>query len=213
MKTAQIQELPHFHETACESIFFVLPEQVFLVNPYCDSARLSQRYHPIARYGYPPPPQKGYLSGTCATSPQHTDPHGFLVWFSLKGTKTMWISVLWAGLQGRHVDHPCGGRQISPWPARKVTECCSCIPFLSKIIVLAQFKFCKNSKTISLQSKFLHLFSCKQGKTSGSNTTKKMFLWNLFCNMTKSITKISVPRNCFVIILARMVECQISPWV
>ena len=22
---------------------------------------------------------------------------------------------------GRHVDHPCGG-QISPWPARKVTE-------------------------------------------------------------------------------------------
>ena len=23
---------------------------------------------------------------------------------------------------GRHVDHPCGGGQISPWPARKVTE-------------------------------------------------------------------------------------------
>ena len=25
---------------------------------------------------------------------------------------------------GRHVDHPCGG-EISPWPARKVTELCN----------------------------------------------------------------------------------------
>ena len=37
--------------------------------------------------------------GDPQTSPQHADPHGFLVWFSLKGTKSMWIGVLWAGLR------------------------------------------------------------------------------------------------------------------
>ena len=26
------------------------------------------------------------------------------------------------------------------------------------------------------------MFSCKQGQTSGSNITKKMFWWNDFCN-------------------------------
>ena len=33
----------------------------------------------------------------------------------------MWIGVLWIGPAGRHVDRPCG-RQISPWPAGKVTD-------------------------------------------------------------------------------------------
>ena len=37
--------------------------------------------------------------GDPQTSPQHADPHGFLVWLSIKGTKSMWIGVLWAGLR------------------------------------------------------------------------------------------------------------------
>ena len=40
---------------------------------------------------------------------------------SLLARSYMWISMLWAGLRGRHMDHPCGG-QISPWPARKITD-------------------------------------------------------------------------------------------
>ena len=51
------------------------------------------------------------------------------------------------------------------------------------------------------------MFSCKEGHTSGSNITKKMFWWNSFCNnYTKIITKILVPRNSFIIISARMVH-------
>ena len=68
--------------------------------------------------------------------------------------------------------------------------------------------FVKNYKRITLQSKFLGLFSCKQGQTSGSNITKKMFWWNFFVIITKIITKIIVPRNYFVIISARMVVSQ-----
>ena len=37
--------------------------------------------------------------GDPQASPQHADPHGFLVWFYLKGPKSMWIGVLWAGLR------------------------------------------------------------------------------------------------------------------
>ena len=38
--------------------------------------------------------------GDPQTSPHFADPHGFLVWLSLfKGTKSMWIGVLWAGLR------------------------------------------------------------------------------------------------------------------
>ena len=59
----------------------------------------------------------------------------------------------------------------------------------SKIIVLAQFIFCKNYKTISFQSKFLRMFSCKQGQTSGSNITKNMFWWNSCCNNYKDYYK------------------------
>ena len=36
---------------------------------------------------------------TRRTSPEHADPHGFLVWFSLKRQESMWIGVLWAGLR------------------------------------------------------------------------------------------------------------------
>ena len=55
--------------------------------------------------------------------PAHNTPiHMDLVPFERKPyKKSMWIGVLWAGLAGRHVDHPCGW-QISPWPARNVTE-------------------------------------------------------------------------------------------
>ena len=63
--------------------------------------------------------------GDPQTSPQHADPHGFLAFLKKQYKKSMWIGVLWAGLRAAmwitHVDHPCGG-QISPWPARKVTE-------------------------------------------------------------------------------------------
>ena len=59
--------------------------------------------------------------GDPQTSPQHADPHGFLVWFSFKRHQIHvdWRIVGWSA--GCHVDHPCG-LQILPWPARKVTE-------------------------------------------------------------------------------------------
>ena len=63
------------------------------------------------------PPHMGDPHG----GPQ-TSPHG-LGAFS---KKTIWeIHVDWHVVgwsAGRHVDHPCGGGQISPWPARKVTD-------------------------------------------------------------------------------------------
>ena len=53
------------------------------------------------------------------------------------------------------------------------------------------------------QSKFLCMFSCEQGQTSGSNGSNiamKMFWWNYFCNKYyKIITKANVPNNRFVI--------------
>ena len=51
---------------------------------------------------------------------------------------------------------------------------------LFKNICFGAINLCKNYKTISLQSKFLRMFSRKQGQTNGSNTTKKMLWWNYF---------------------------------
>ena len=56
------------------------------------------------------------------SSPQHADPYG-LGAFSKTTIQEIHVDrrvVGWSA--GRHVDHPCAG-QISPWPARKVTEC------------------------------------------------------------------------------------------
>ena len=71
--------------------------------------------------------------------------------------------------------------------------------------------FCKNYKRITLQSKFLGLFSCKKGHTCGSNITKKILWLNYFCNNYKNITKENVSRNYFVIISARMVNINNPP--
>ena len=54
-------------------------------------------------------------------SPQQADPHGFLVWFSLKKPQVHVDRRVVGWSAGRHVDHPCGW-QISPSPARKVTD-------------------------------------------------------------------------------------------
>ena len=59
--------------------------------------------------------------GDPQTSPQHADRHGFGA-FLKKTRQEIHVDrrvVGWSA--GRHVDRPCG-RQISPWPARKVTE-------------------------------------------------------------------------------------------
>ena len=40
----------------------------------------------------------GDPNGKPQTSPQHADPHGFLV-FLKENQKSMWISMLWAGLR------------------------------------------------------------------------------------------------------------------
>ena len=45
-------------------------------------------------------------------------------------------------------------------------------------IVTNFIKFTKQS----LQIKFLGLFSCQKGHTSGSNIAKELFWWNYFCN-------------------------------
>ena len=66
-------------------------------------------------------PHMGDPHGDPQTSPQDADPHGFLG-FLKKTIQEIHVDrrvVGWSA--GRHVDRPCGG-QISPWPARKVTE-------------------------------------------------------------------------------------------
>ena len=66
-------------------------------------------------------PHMGDPHGDPQTSPQHADPHG-LGAFLEKTTQEIHVDrqvVGWSA--GRHVDHPCGGN-ISPWPARKVTD-------------------------------------------------------------------------------------------
>ena len=66
-------------------------------------------------------PHMGDPHGDPQTSPQHADPHGLLVWFSLKRHQVHVDQSVVGWSAGRRVDHPCGG-QISPWPARKITE-------------------------------------------------------------------------------------------
>ena len=52
--------------------------------------------------------------------------------------------------------------------------------------------FCKNYNRITIQSKFLGLFSCKKGHASGSNITKKISGQIIFVIITKIITKENV---------------------
>ena len=66
-------------------------------------------------------PHMGDPHGDPQTSPQHADPHGFFVWFSTKRHQVHLDRRVVGWSAGRHMDHPCGG-QISPWPARKVTD-------------------------------------------------------------------------------------------
>ena len=75
-------------------------------------------------------PHMGDPHGDPQTSPQHADPHGFLVWFSLKRGQLHVDVVGWSA--GRHVDHPCAG-QISPWPARKVPDKRKLRPFGKRV--------------------------------------------------------------------------------
>ena len=79
------------------------------------------------------------------TSPQHQDPHAFLVWFSLKRRQVHVDRRVVGWRAGCDVDHPCGG-QISPWPARKVTD--SLVVFNS---------FCSKSKENSIRANVLSL--------------------------------------------------------
>ena len=53
----------------------------------------------------------GDLHGDPQSSPQHADPHGFLVWFSLKRHQVqVHVDRRVVGWSvGRHMDHPCGG--------------------------------------------------------------------------------------------------------
>ena len=67
-------------------------------------------------------PHMGDPHGDPQTSPQLADPHG-LGAFLKKTIQEIHVDRRVLGWSaGRHVDHPCGGRIISPWPARKVTD-------------------------------------------------------------------------------------------
>ena len=46
--------------------------------------------------------------GDPQTSPQHADPHRFLVWFSLRRPQVHADRRIVGWSAGRHVDHPCG---------------------------------------------------------------------------------------------------------
>ena len=59
--------------------------------------------------------------GNPLTSPQHADPHGFLVWFSLKRHQVHVDQRVVGWSAGCHVDHPRGW-QASPWLARNITD-------------------------------------------------------------------------------------------
>ena len=63
--------------------------------------------------------------GNPQTSPQHADPPGSLVRFSLKRPQVHVDRRVVGWSVGRHVDHP-----ISPWPARKVTDFSLYVMFL-----------------------------------------------------------------------------------
>ena len=68
-------------------------------------------------------PHMGGPHGDPQTSPQHADPHGFLVWSSLKSNKSIWIGVLWAGLRvAMWITHVGGKFRHGLQPARKVTK-------------------------------------------------------------------------------------------
>ena len=54
-------------------------------------------------------PYRGDPHGDLQTSPQHADPRGFLVWFSLKRNQVHVDRVVVSWSVGHHVDHPCGG--------------------------------------------------------------------------------------------------------
>ena len=60
-------------------------------------------------------------------------------------------------------------------------------------------RLCSNFyKMITLQSEFLRMFSCKQGRTSGSNTRKKIFWWhNSFINNYKDYHKLKYSKGLF----------------
>ena len=77
---------------------------------------------------------------------------------------------------------------------------------LLKKICFGTIKFVKNYKTISLQSKFLRMFSCKNRDKPVAATLQRKCSGGIhFVIITKIITKIIVPRNYFVTISARMV--------
>ena len=65
--------------------------------------------------------------GDPQTSPQHADSHGLGAFLkkTIQGIHVDRRVVGWS--VGHHVDHPCGW-QISPWPARKVTEITGQLP-------------------------------------------------------------------------------------
>ena len=69
------------------------------------------------------------------TTPKHADPHG-LGAFSKKTIQEIHMDRRVLGWSvGHHVDHPCGW-QISPWPAREVTDisCQVTITITKKIV-------------------------------------------------------------------------------
>ena len=73
--------------------------------------------------------------------------------------------------------------------------------------VLAQFT-CTNYKAITLQSKFLRMFSYKQGQTSGSNFAKKMFWLNYCCSNNPDYYKRKISKTFCCNNLARMVSIK-----
>ena len=75
---------------------------------------------------------------------------------------------------------------------------------LYKENVLAQL-ICNNYKRITLQSRLLGLFLAKRDTPVAATLQRKSSGGIIFVIITKIITKEDVPRNSFVIILARMV--------
>ena len=66
-------------------------------------------------------PPHGRSTWRPADQPTTRDPHACLVWFSLNRQEIRVDRRVVGWSAGLHVDRPHGG-QISPWPARKVTE-------------------------------------------------------------------------------------------
>ena len=112
-------------------------------------------------------PHMGDPQGGPQTSPQHADPYGFLVWFSLKKHQVHVDRRVVGSSVGRHVDHPCGGL-ISPWRARKAerVDLCPQLSWTKGAMSFLHQNIVDSRLNIGRASSSEHLWSDREARLS-----------------------------------------------